>query len=323
MTARRNLYEVLGLGKDASADEIKKSYRKLARQYHPDVNPGDTAAEDRFKEISEAYDVLSDDEKKRNYDEFGEVSLEGGFDAEAARRSREAFGQRFGAQGHGGAPFGFDGQSFEFGDIEDLLRGTFGGGGGGRGRRGMRGSDTEAELELDFLEAARGGEKRLTLGRATEGGPPRSESITVRIPPGVADGGRIRLAGKGGPGLGGGPPGDLYATIRVRPHPIFRRTGRDLSLDLPLTIGEAVRGAQVEVPTLDGSATVTIPPGTDSGQRLRLRGKGIADPSGGATGDLYVVVQIRVPKGLDEEALEKLETLEAFDPEDVRKGLLP
>ena len=315
---RRNLYEVLGVAKDADKDAIRKAYRKLARKFHPDVNPGDPGAEDRFKEISEAYAVLSDEEKRRNYDEFGEISLEGGFDADKARQAREAFGARF-----GGGPEesfgGFEGQAFDFGDLDDLLGRVFRGG-RRRGGAGIRGEDVHASLELDFLEAARGGEHRLTLTRHGESGPV-TETVTVRIPPGVADGGRIRIPGKGAPGLGGGPPGDLWATIGVRPHKVFRREGRDLFVDLPLTMSEAVKGAKVDVPTLDGRATVTIPPGTDSGRRLRLRGKGIPDPGGGAPGDLYAVVQIRVPRDLDDKGRDAIEVLEAAEPKDVRAEL--
>jgi DnaJ-class molecular chaperone len=318
---KRDLYKVLGVARDVEADALKKAYRKLARRHHPDVNPGDKASEDKFKEISEAYDVLSDPTKRRNYDEFGEVALQGGFDAEQARRAREAFGARFGGGAEGGPQFG-GGEPFEFGDLDDLL-GRFGfGGRGGAGRgAGLRGSDLQAQLELDFLEAAKGGEKRLTLQLAGEDGRLRSQTLTVRIPPGVADGGRIRLRGKGAPGLGGGPPGDLWATVRVRPHPVFRREGRNLIVDVPLTIVEAIRGAKIEVPTLEGRATLTVPPGTDSGQKLRLRGKGIAAPGGGVLGDLYVVVQIRVPKQLDADALEKLDALAGAGPEDPRKEL--
>jgi DnaJ-class molecular chaperone len=314
---KRDLYQVLGVARDADADTLKKAYRKLARRHHPDVNPGDKAAEEKFKEISEAYDVLSDPTKRRNYDEFGEISLQGGFDAEQARRAREAFGARFGG-GMGGGPRFESGEPFEFGDLDDLL-GRFGFGRGASGRAaGLRGSDLEAELELEFLEAAKGGEKRLTLQLAGEDGRVRTQTLTVRIPPGVADGGRIRLRGRGAPGLGGGPPGDLWATVRVRPHPVFRREGRNLVVDVPLSVAEAIRGAKIEVPTLDGRATLTIPPGTDSGQKLRLRGKGIASPSGGAPGDLYVVVQIRVPKRLDADTLDKLASA---GPDELRKEL--
>ena len=318
---RRNLYEVLGVSRDADADAIKKAYRKLARQYHPDVNPGDTAAEERFKRISEAYAVLGDEEKRRNYDEFGEVSLEGGFDADAARKAREAFGARFGTGGRAEGFPGFGGQSFDFGNLEDLLGGAFGGG-RRRGRgRGLRGDDIQASVELDFLEAARGGEKRLTLTRPNPSGAPITETVTVRIPPGVGDGGRIRLPQKGAPGLGGGPAGDLWATIRVRPHPVFRREGRSLHVEVPISIGEAIRGAKIEIPTLEGRATVTVPPGTDSGRKLRLRGKGIADPGGGPAGDLLVTVQIRVPRDLSEDAQKQVDELAAFDPPDLREEL--
>ncbi len=318
----RDLYKVLGVARDVDADALKKAYRKLARRHHPDVNPGDKAAEEKFKEISEAYDVLSDATKRRNYDEFGEVSLQGGFDAEQARRAREAFGARFGGGAGPGAGYGTytSEEPFEFGDLDDLL-GRFGFGGRGASGRaaGLRGSDLEASLELDFLEAAKGGEKRLTLSLPGADGRPKTETLTVRIPPGVADGGRIRLRGKGAPGLGGGPAGDLWATVRVRPHPVFRREGRDVFVDVPVTIVEAIRGAKIEVPTLDGRATVTVPPGTDSGRKLRLRGKGIPDPAGGAPGDLYVLIQIRVPKQLDPEALAKLDALAGT--EDPRQEL--
>jgi DnaJ-class molecular chaperone len=325
-SGRKNPYEVLGVARDADEDTIRKAYRKLARKHHPDVNPGDKAAEERFKAISEAYAILSNAEKRRAYDEFGDVSLESGFDAEAARRAREAFGQRFGGARSGGGSGG--GEEFAFGDLDDLLgdlfsrRGWTGGGRGGRsGRGGLRGPDIEAEVELDLREAARGGEHRFTITRAAADGATRTETLTVRIPPGVADGGRIRIPGKGGEGIGGAPAGDLHATIRIRPDPVFRLEGRDLHLELPITVREAVLGAKVEVPTLDGRATLQVPPGTDSGKRLRLRGKGMPNPAGGAPGDLYAVIQIRVPRGLSDDAQAKLEALAKFDPPDPRKGL--
>ena len=321
---KRDLYEVLGVARDVDANTLRKAYRKLARRHHPDVNPGDKAAEERFKETSEAYDVLSDPVKRRNYDEFGEISLQGGFDPERARRAREAFGERFGGEpGQGAGGFEFrSGEPFEFGDLDDLL-GRFGfGGRGGAGRAaGLRGNDVEANLELDFLEAAKGGEKRLSLQLAGEDGRLRTQTLTVRIPPGVADGGRIRLRGKGAPGRGGAPPGDLWATVRVRPHPVFRREARDVIVDVPVTVAEAIRGAKIEVPTLEGRATVTVPAGTDSGQRLRLRGKGIADPKGGTPGDLYVVIQLRVPKQLDADAQAAVDALAKAGPENPRKEL--
>jgi curved DNA-binding protein len=312
---RKDLYEVLGVARDADAEAIRTAYRKLARQHHPDVNPGDTHAEERFKEVSEAYAVLSDAEKRRNYDEFGDVALESGFDAEAARRVRESFGARFGGGPGPGARF--DSEAFEFGDLDDLLGRAFAGRGRGAPPFPLRGADMEASLELEFLEAARGGERPLVLPRP--GGAP--ETVTVRIPAGVGEGGRIRIPGKGAPGRGGGPPGDLWARIRVRPHPVFRREGRDLYLELPVTVSEAVRGAKVEIPTLTGRATVTIPPGTDGGRRLRLGGKGVPDPAGGPPGDLYAVVRIQVPKQLDEAALEGLDRLGPFESRDPRQEL--
>ena len=316
----KDLYGILEVPRESDAEAIRKAYRGLARRFHPDLNPGDAAAEQRFKEISEAYAVLSDEDKRRSYDEFGEASLESGFDPEAARRMREAFGARFGGPGAGHA-----GDAYSFGDLDDVLSGLFGGTARGSDPRhpgfALRGPDVQAELELDFLEAARGGEKRLTITRPNPSGAPITETVTVRIPPGVGDGGRIRLPQKGAPGLGGGPAGDLWATIRVRPHPVFRREGRSLHVEVPISIGEAIRGAKIEIPTLEGRATVTVPPGTDSGRKLRLRGKGIADPSGGPAGDLLVSVQIRVPRDLSEDAQKQVDELAAFDPPDLREEL--
>jgi curved DNA-binding protein len=318
MATAKDLYETLGVARDADLETIRKAYRKLARKNHPDLNPGDKAAEERFKEISRAWEVLEDPVRRRNYDEFGAISLESGFDPEKARRAREAFGSRFGSGARPGP--GSFGEEFEFGGIDDLMGSFFGRAAGGRGIR-LRGADVEATLELDFLEAVRGGEKRLTLARPIEGDDVASETITVRIPPGVDTGGRLRIPGKGAPGIGGGPPGDLQVTLRVRTHRIFSREGRNLTFDLPITVREAVRGAKVEVPTLEGRATLTIPPGTDSGTRLRLRGKGVPDPRGGAPGDLFARVQIRVPRGLDADADRVLDGLERFEEPGIRKEL--
>jgi curved DNA-binding protein len=309
----QSLYETLGVSREADTETLRKAYRRLAKQYHPDRNPGNKQAEQRFKEVSRAYEVLSDPEKRAAYDEFGEIALQAGFDAAAARRAQANFGQAFRGQ-HGA---GFDFGDFETGGgMEELLNRMFGGATRGGFGRNLRGPDVEAELELDFLEAVHGGEKKLALSHA--GG---SESITVRIPRGVADGGRIRLPGKGGASPGGGPRGDLYATIRIRPHAVFRREGRDVFVDVPISVSEAIRGAQIEVPTLEGRATVSIPAGTDSGRKLRLRGKGVPDPSGAPAGDLYVVVQIRVPKRLDAAALAHVDALAEREAKDLREGL--
>jgi len=329
---REDLYQALGVARGASDDEIKKAYRKLARKLHPDINPGDEAAEDRFKVVSEAYSVLSDPDKRKAYDEFGEVSLEAGFDAGKARQAREQFSARFGAGGFPGfgqpgraGSEGFE-ESFTFGDLDDLLGDVYarrgwsreGPAGSARPRRGV---DVEATLELDLAESARGGEKRLSIVRPGAEGAPISETVTVRIPPGVADGGRIRIPGKGGEGSRGGPPGDLHARIRIRPHPVFRLEGRSLLIDVPVTVREASLGAKVEIPTLDGRATLTIPAGTDSGQRLRLKGKGLPDPTGGPAGDLYVTIQIRVPRDLDAAGRAALDALSEFDPPALREDL--
>jgi curved DNA-binding protein len=320
--AKRDLYQILGVARGAGEDEIRKAYRKLARRHHPDVNPNDKTAEDKFKEISHAYSVLSDEKKRQAYDEFGEISLEGGFDPEAARRAREAFGARFG-RGGGQPNFG-DAETFEFEGLDNLfdLFARQQGGAGRGGRIRGRGADVEAELTLEFLDAARGGEQRLTLTRPQPDGSLRPETVTIRIPPGVADGGSLRIPGKGGPGIGGGPPGDLHARIRVLPHRFFRREGRDLLLDVDVSVREAALGAKVEVPTLDGRVTLTVPPGTDSGTKLRVRGKGIPNPSGGPAGDLYAVVQVRVPRGLGARERELLDELAKHDPPDLRKELL-
>jgi len=313
MAAHKDPYATLGVDRNADADTIRKAYRKLARELHPDVNPDNPAAEERFKAVSEAYAMLSDPEKKAAYDEFGEVAFQAGFDADQARRARSAYGGGFQDFGMGG-----------MGGLDDLVSDLFGRGAGRRGSRGPRqrkGVTLEATLDLDFLDAARGGEQRFQISRPTADGGLRSESVSVRIPPGVADGGRIRLRGKGGEGIGGGPAGDLIATIRVRPHRLFERQERDIFLEVPVTISEAALGAKVEVPTLDGRVTLTIPPGTDSGAKLRLKGKGVPQPAGGAPGDFFVVVKISVPRNLDAAARERFEALRELGPSGLRDEL--
>ena len=307
-------YAILGVARDANEDVIRKAYRKLARELHPDVNPNNPAAEERFKAVSEAYSVLSDPEKRKAYDEFGEVSFQPGFDAAEARRARDAFSGGFG----GFQDFGDGGGGPNF---EDLLSNIFGRPGPSRGPRRRRGADLEARVDLDFLDAARGCEQRFQVSRPTPDGGQRSESVTVRIPPGVADGGQIRLRGKGGEGIGGAPAGDLIATIRVRPHRFFRRDGRDILLEVPLTIAEATLGTKIEVPSLDGRVTVTVPPGTDSGSKLRLRGKGVPHPSGGPAGDFFVVVKICVPKDLDDATRKQLDEIGGRNPPNLRASL--
>jgi curved DNA-binding protein len=294
-TATRDYYETLGVARDASADEIRRAYRKLAREYHPDVNK-DAGAEDRFKEISEAYEVLRDPDKRERYDRLG---ANWGAGHETAG-SEEAFSR-------GG--FGDVHVEFGEGDFGDLFEGLFGGRGRGRRAGGfsMRGADHDAVLELTLEEAAAGGRRRVSLADGRE--------FEVEIPAGVRDGQRIRLAGQGGAGTGSGPAGDLFLYVRVKPHPRFRREGRDLYADLPVAPWEAALGAEVPVPTLDGTARVRVPGGSSTGRRLRLRGEGMPG------GDLYAVVKVEVPKRLSKEErglFERLAEVSKFDPRSGR-----
>ncbi|MFT5442155.1 MAG: DnaJ-class molecular chaperone [Myxococcota bacterium] len=315
----KDFYEIIGVARDADRQTIQKAYRKLARKYHPDLNPGDKGAEERFKKIASAWAVLSDDSKRSSYDEFGEISLEAGFDAENARKRKEAFGAEFGTRGrdHHGATDG----EFHFGDIDDLFGRMYSREGHQQSTFRLRGADLEASLELDFLEAVRGGEKTLSLSRQEPGGAASVDSVTIRIPPGVNSNGRLRIPGKGSPGIGGGEAGDLWVALRVRPHRVFRREGNNLTLDLPISVREAILGAQVDVPTLDGRATLTVPLLTDSGARLRLRGKGVPSQSGRPAGDLLVRVQIKVPEKLDDETEALLDAIHPFEDPEIRKEL--
>jgi curved DNA-binding protein len=351
-TRNRDFYQDLELGRNASQDEIQRSYRKLARRYHPDVNK-DPDAEDRFKDISEAYDVLSDPETRRRYDSFGPDfrQVPEGVDPETWRRARAGAGARGGGAGGRGAgrgggrgrgtggtggTGGFGGEggfTYTTGgnediDLEDLLSGMFGGGGGfggfgqagggeggrGRGRRGwgpIAGADQEAEIVLPVEDAYRGGRRTITLS-----GPDGPRTLEVTIPPGVTDGQRIRLTGQGGQGSDGAEAGDLYLVVRLADHPRYRVEGRDLYVDLPVAPWEAVLGAQVPVDTPGGEAKVTIPPGTSSGKRLRLRGRGLPNPRG-TPGDLYAEVRIVVPREVsadERRRWEELASVSAFDP---------
>jgi curved DNA-binding protein len=293
----RDYYEALGVPRDASADDIRRAYRRLAREYHPDVNK-EPGAEDRFKEVSEAYEVLRDPEKRRRYDELGS-------------------GWRAGDDVSGAAGFqGFDdvrvsfGDGSDFGDFSELFESLFGA--GRRGRRGgvgtRRGADVEAELELSFEEALRGGSRSVRFGDG--------RSYEVTIPPGVRDGQRIRLAGEGRNGVGGGPSGDLFLRVRLRRHPRFRLEGDDLVTQLPVSPWEAALGATIPLETVDGRAQVKVPGGSSCGRRLRLRGEGWPRAAG-SRGDLYAEVRIVVPKKLsraERKAFEQLADSSKFDP---------
>jgi DnaJ-class molecular chaperone len=298
-----NLYGVLGVSQDASPEEIRTRYRDLARKLHPDAAPGDTAAEERFKEVGRAYEVLSDAERRRLYDEFGEMSLHPGFDADAARQSRRGF------EFNGGAG-GFTG-------LDDLF-GQFFGGHQARPRP-ARGPDLESGIDIDFETSMRGGTRMLTLKRPQRDGSFAEERLRVEVPAGIATRTRLRLAGKGAPGPAG--PGDLYVAITVRPHRVFRREGRDLTLEVPIHFREAALGAEVAIPTLDGRANLRVPAGSRDGARLRLRGKGVPASKGQKAGDLLVTLRIRVPLEPEEAERNAIEALAAFEDGTLRDAL--
>jgi molecular chaperone DnaJ len=408
-TAKKDYYEILGVKKSASADDVRKAFRKLARKYHPDVNPGDKAAEEKFKALSEANDVLSDPKKRKIYDQLGFYSD----NIDPAAAEAYARGGPTGAGGFGGFPGGqagasgnagqgapFDFSGFDFGDMfegggarsrtsssgsggfRDIFSSMFGGGrgGGAVAQEGPEpGSDLEYQVNVPFWTAIRGGIMRLNItrqdtcsnchgngvieqpgvcpqckGKGTieqtsgrmkfnvacprcggsgknvsacpvchgEGVVARTEPLEVRIKAGTRDGQRIRIPGKGNAGTHGGQPGDLYVIIRAESHPVFRREGDDIYLTVPVTASEAGLGAKVEIPTIDGRAQLKIPPGTQSGQKLRLREKGVPSATKeGARGDDIVEVKITVPMPRDEKTKELLRELAKLNPEDPREEL--
>lgn len=371
--AKRNLYEVLGVSRTASAEEIKKAYRRLARQYHPDVNAGNKEAEERFKELSFAHDTLSDPQRRKLYDEFGEEGLQPGFNPErmrAYRQWRSSGGFEFGGRG---------GRSFS--SFEDFFGDLFGGFGRRSSAHAEPGEDLEYTLDLDLLDALRGTSQTIAIkrpvpcpscqgtggqrngrntacpecggqghvrvgsglvafsrtcarcggtGRLSAGGCAHCsgsgkvttpERLTVKIPAGVTDGARIRLSGKGAARTPGGPVGDLYLVVHLRPHPYLERKGNDLFLDVPITVGEAISGGTIAVPTPSGEVKLKLPPGSQSGQKLRLKGKGVMDPKTHSSGDLYVKLLIQVPGDGGERARRAADLLESCYNENPRKHM--
>jgi DnaJ-class molecular chaperone len=320
-SSSKDLYAVLGVSKQASDDEIRRAYRKLARRHHPDVNPGDKAAEERFKDISVAYDVLGDPAKRKLYDEFGHEGLQAGFDPGRAREFR-----RWAESGHGfsfrggGADFGVGGRgrrrrSTEGPSFADLFGDMFGAAAEAAAEETAP-LDLEQALEVDFLDALRGttldvsvrrpvpcgqcgGSGRVSRRGCTScGGGGRieqREKLVVKIPAGVGDGSRVRVPGKGAVSPRTNKAGNLVFVVRVRPHPLLERQGKNLTMEVPITVPEAVEGAVINVPTPSGPVRLRVQPGSQSGQRLRLRGRGAPDPKGGAAGDLYVRLMVVVP----------------------------
>lgn len=301
--AEKDLYSVLEVPRGADADAIKKAYRALAMKFHPDRNPGNKTAEERFKAINQANDVLSDPKKRALYDEFGEMGLRDGFNADQYRQY-----QRYTGGGARGSEDVFGGGNV---DVSDLFEQLFSGGAGaGARRRGarapIRGADLEGEITIDLPDAVRGVELPITVN---------GNSLKVRVPPGVHDGARLRIPGKG-QSPPGGHPGDLMLTVHVRPHASYWLEDENLHVRVPVTLPEAWRGAKVKVPTPGGELTVRVPPKTSSGAKLRLRGKGITHGRGGEASDLIVHIEIALPQDLPEveEIIQHLERVDESDP---------
>ena len=318
----KDFYKTLGVSKDVSAADLKKQYRKLARQYHPDSNPGDAAAEAKFKEISEAHSVLADAEQRKEYDQIRAMGSGARFTAGGQGQSggfEDVFGGMFGGARGGGSGADY---SYQQAGYEDLLGGMFGNNrqgfgqpsGGFRGFGGpTRGRDVTARTTVDFLTATKGDTIKLQTAEGT--------TITVKIPAGVSDGQKIKLRGKGEKSVDGGEQGDIVLTVSVRKHPVFERDGLNLRVNVPVTFVEATLGATIEVPTLGGEPVkLRVGPGTPSGRVLRVKGRGVETPKG--TGDLLAVVQVAVPSHLSDEAREALEAFHALEPNESPRAEL-
>lgn len=298
----RDPYTVLGVARNASPDDLKKTYRKLAKKLHPDLNPGNKSTEQQFKEVTAAYELLSDPDKRTRFDR-GEIDAEG--------NERAPRGYSYGRGGRGSAGARTQGTPEGF-SVEDILAEILGGGFRG-GTIRTRGADTQHILRIPFREAALGATKRITL--------PDGRTLDLTIPPGIESGQTLRLKGQGQPGHGGGPSGDAYIEIDVEPHPFFVRKARDIHVEIPVTLQEAVLGAKITVPTIDGSVSVKVPRGSNTGSILRLKGKGMPANQGNAAGDQYVKLRVVLPDPPDPELAQFLERWAERHPYDVRSKL--
>ncbi len=308
----RDPYDVLGVRRDAPADEIKRSYRKLAKSLHPDLNPGKPEVEKRFKEVSAAYDLLSDAGKRARFDR-GELDAQGNPSAEHAYREAWAKRGRGAGRGPGGGGQGpdmdFGGAGFDPSTIfEEILGRRRGGGAGFR----ARGDDATYTLNVDFLDAALGAKRRVTLSNG--------QTLDINIPPGTESGQTLRLKGKGLAGLGGGPTGDALIQVTVTPHALFRREGLDIHVEAPVSLQEALLGASIEVPTIDGRVTMKLPKNANTGTKLRLKGRGAPQGKGGTRGDQYVTLKVMLPDPPDPKLNEFVETWAKDRSDDPRAG---
>ncbi len=307
----KDFYEILGVSRDADDKAIKAAYRKLARKYHPDLNPGDKSAETKFKEVSEAFAVLSDPDKRAKYDRGGAQAFGPDFNP------FQGMGFDFRTAGGGAQGFPDLSELFEMFGMGAGAAGMGGAGMGGAGRRVQKGQSLELEVEVAFTDAVKGATLQMQVPRRVwrGGGFQRTEErIKVRIPAGIHDGGKVRLAGKGDEGMGGGPAGDVFLVVRVAADPTFRREGQNLVVDVAVGFATAALGGQAEVPTLDGSTKINIPAGTASGQRFRLKGRGVPGRNGTASGDLLAVLQIAPPRDLDDRSRELIEEFARLNP---------
>lgn len=318
-TTTKDYYKILGVSKNATKDEIKKAYRNLARKYHPDLNPDNKESEEKFKEVQEAHEVLSDEEKRKTYDMFGSAEFRPGGRTTWRRAGTE----------QGGFEYSYNANDFP--GFEDIFKDIFGFASEGRAGKSRgdafrdifnyaaektsRGRDLESEIEIDFNTAIRGGVRDISISRQRRNNID-TEKLSVKIPAGVDNGSRIRVQGKGE--TGGGAKGDLYLRIKVKPHPIFRRKGDDIHLEVPVTFYEAALGKNIEIPTIDGRAEITIPAGVQNGTKLRLKGKGVTNLKTKALGDQYIEIKIVMPDKIDESDRKRFEDLATSHPYNPR-----